>query len=334
MDAIVLHNFGGVENFSLKTVEEPVLDDFSVLVQIKATAFNPIDYQMRMGSTESKLLHSPILGREFAGQVIAVGAAVKQFEVGDAVAAYVGSLASNGTYAQRIAVPEALLAKIPEQLSFEEAAALPMVGLTALQCVSRLQLPTDAAVFITGGSGAVGSMVIRLLKAAAVDRIYTTAANEARIADLQSLGLSPACIINYNTEPVRETLLQRHGVFQYVIDLVGGALSETCAEVLDVFGTYVDVTSFTTDKARALLFDKAASCMHIANYAMALHKGVSGFASYGDGLRSLFAAIENKAISPLQVKCIGGLTVQTVQQAHLLMENNDARGKKLVMSVA
>lgn len=83
MKAITLKNFGGVENFELVEVDDPKTNDNEVLVKIKATTFNPIDYQMRQGSTESKLLKSPILGREFSGEIIQLGKNINAFNVGD-----------------------------------------------------------------------------------------------------------------------------------------------------------------------------------------------------------------------------------------------------------
>jgi len=98
LKAIILKNFGGIENFELQELEQPKVNNDAVLIKIRATAFNPIDYQMRQGSTESKLLKSPILGRELSGEIVELGEDVNSFSVGDKVSAYVGSLASNGTY--------------------------------------------------------------------------------------------------------------------------------------------------------------------------------------------------------------------------------------------
>ncbi|OZI09121.1 hypothetical protein BWI93_05680 [Siphonobacter sp. BAB-5385] len=83
MKAIVLKKLGGVENFTLAELEKPSPGAGEVLIRIRATAFNPIDYQMRQGGTESKLLKSSILGRELSGEIVQMGEDVTDFTVGD-----------------------------------------------------------------------------------------------------------------------------------------------------------------------------------------------------------------------------------------------------------
>ena len=141
MQAVILKDFGSTANFILEdNFPVPVPGNSDILVKIKATAFNPIDYQMRQGKTERKRMHSPILGREFSGIVVKTGELVTRFSEGDAVFAASSSMGSNGTYAQYISIPELIAAKIPEGLSFEEAAAIPIAYLTALQTFNRLPL--------------------------------------------------------------------------------------------------------------------------------------------------------------------------------------------------
>lgn len=333
MKAIVLKDFGGIENFELADMPLPGVKDNEALIKIRATAFNPIDYQMRQGSTESKLLKSPVLGRECSGEIISLGPCVETFRVGDKVSAYVGSLASNGTYATHISIPVQLLAKNPASLSFEQAAALPMAGMTALQCLKRVTMPKDKAIGITGGAGGVGTILIKLLLAYGHQHIYTTAGNADSIGHLKQLGLPEDHIIDYKRDDVLTAMRTRSKLehFGYIIDLVGGPLSETFAALLDVFGTYVDVTQLTTAHARETLFDKAATIVNIANYAPALKSGTASLAYYGDALGELFDKIERQLITPAPVDVLGNFSVATVQQAHLMMEQNQAKGKKLVM---
>lgn len=106
----------GLDNFELQDILKPLVSDNDVLVRIKAAAFNPIDYQMRQGGTESKLLKSMILGREFAGVVESAGKLAEHISIGDAVVAYAGSLGSNGTYAGYISIPQELVAGFIDQI--------------------------------------------------------------------------------------------------------------------------------------------------------------------------------------------------------------------------
>lgn len=333
MLAVILKDFGGVENFELNEIENPEVKKNEVLIKIKATAFNPIDYQMRQGATESKLLKSSILGRELSGEVIELGENVNSFQIGDKVSAYVGSLASNGTYTEFISVPATLVAKIPNKLSFEQATALPMVGMTALQCFNRVVIPKEKPILITGGAGGVGTILIKLFLANGNANIYTTSGNNDSIRHLKDLGLNESNIVNYKEDNVVDVLKEKVGYFEYVIDLVGGEMSEVCAEIIDVFGTYVDVTFLATEEAREALFDKATTMLNIANYAPALKDGSQKFGYYGSSLQNLFDKIAKGIISSLDINVVGTLSVETVRKAHQLMEHNQTNGKKLVMTI-
>lgn len=333
MKAVILKGFGSVDNFELAEVDTPIVTSNDILVKIKATAFNPIDYQMRQGSTESKLLKSPILGRELSGIVSQIGEQVTGFAVGDNITAYVGSLASNGTYAEFISIPQQLVAKTPASLSFAQATALPMVGMTALQCFQRANIPKEKPIFINGGAGGVGTLLIKLLLANGNNELITTAGNEDSKTQLISLGLNPDNIINYH-EPAFFEKIQSKGVngkFEYCIDLVGGKMSEVCANLLQVHGVYVDVTFLATEQARETLFDKATTIINVANFAYSLTGNSNDTAFYGSALNEIFNKINDSIISPIDINIIGNLSVETVQKGHRMMERNETKGKKLVM---
>jgi NADPH:quinone reductase-like Zn-dependent oxidoreductase len=142
-------------------VEKPVPKTNEVLIQIKASGFNPIDYQMLENELERKLISSPILGRELSGIIIEKGSDVTQFSIGDEVFCGSGSMGSNGTYAEYISVPETIVALKPKNISFEEAAAIPSAGLTSLQIFNRLKLQPGQTILITGAAGGVGSFLLR-----------------------------------------------------------------------------------------------------------------------------------------------------------------------------
>ncbi|HEY9260866.1 alcohol dehydrogenase catalytic domain-containing protein [Chitinophaga sp.] len=333
MQAIVLNGFGGVENFSATILPIPEPNDNEVLVNIRATAFNPIDYQMRQGATERKRMHSPILGREFSGVVIKTGKAVQHFAVGDAVMAASGSMGSNGTYATHICLPADILVHKPQHLSFAAAAAMPTAALTALQCFKRLQLPTSARIFITGAAGGVGLVLVKLLLAAGYTQLLVTAGNEDSQQQLLLAGLTSSQIIDYHLPDLLQTILiqQEDKLFDACIDLVGGHLSQLCAALLLTNGIYQDVTALSTAAGRETLFHKGAVIINISNYAYSL----SGHLQYyGDGLRQITAMLEKGILTPSPVYVTGTLSVETVQQSHELLERNQSKGRKLVMTMA
>lgn len=332
MKAIQLNGFGDVSNFSLTHLDTPVIKNDEVLIQIKAAAFNPIDYQMRLGLRESRLMRSPILGRELSGIVLQAGPDVIGFKPGDEVMVLAGSRGSNGSYAELMALNYRMIGRKPRHISFEEAAAIPSSGLTAWHSFTRMQAEACDSIFINGAAGGVGRFLIKLLKANGVSNIVATAGSGQSIAALQSIGLGAGQIINYNQPGLKDLLIAANHDkrFDYAVDLVGGPIAETTASVLKMNGNYVDVTFLGTSVTREILFDKGANILNIAAYAFAIENSLSW---YGDTLNHLAQLIEAGKIDAPAVNVIGNLSVETVQEAHRLMEANRIYGKKLVMKV-
>jgi NADPH:quinone reductase-like Zn-dependent oxidoreductase len=329
MKAIVLHQDG---NFNLEEVSIPKPIAHQVQVKITAAGFNPIDYQMTLNAMERKLLHSPILGREFCGVVSAVGEKVIDFKIGDTVFCGSGSMGSNGTYAEYICVPEEILVHAPNTISPEQAAAIPSVGLTALQSVSRMKANAKNTIFITGAAGGVGSMLLKLLLANGNHNLIVTAGNETSIASLLELGIKQGQIINYKKEPVYETALSLNNKerFDFVVDLVGNEIAVTAAKLLKTNGTFVDVTNFLTADSREVLFSKGATILNISNYAYGLEQR---YDYYKDGLTQLSKLVQEKLITPPTIEIIGDLEVATVLKAHAMLRENKTNGKKLIMQI-
>lgn len=332
MKAIVLEGFGDVSHFRLAEIALPVAKDEEVLIKIKAAAFNPIDYQMRQGRREKQLMTSPILGREMSGVIVAIGNQVTGFLPGDEVMAASGSKGSNGSYAEYMAINPIMIAHKPSNISFEEAAAIPSAGLTAWQCFKRMNIQPEQRVFITGGSGAVGSFLIRILKYHGIHKIISTAGSQKSTEALFALGLEENQVINYKTTDLTTQVIAANEgmLFDFVVEIVGGEISAVAAEVLKVNGTYLDVTFLGTERTRDLLFDKGCVVMNISNYAHALGNNM---AYYGEALNQVAALIKAGKISPPAIHMVGELSVKTVQEAHLLLENNQGYGRKNVMSV-
>ncbi len=327
MKAIVLN-----EKFQLgeAEIEKPEPKSHEVLIQIKASGFNPIDYQMMENELERKLLKSPVLGREISGVVVEKGADAHQFNIGDEVYCGSGSMGSNGSYAEYIAVPEAIVALKPKNSSFEQAACIPSAGLTALQIFNRLKLNHDDSVLVTGATGGVGSFVIKLLMANHFQKITATVGSEENRQILLGLGLKNDQIINYKEENLTKNLLKANNeqLFDFGIDLVGNYMSEITADVLKINGTYADVTALVTKDAHETLFNKGTVIMNISNYSYSMNKDSH---YYKGSLEELSRLIENETISPPNYKTIGNLSLDTVLKAHSILKNNQTQGHKLIM---
>lgn len=311
-------------------VEKPVPKTNEVLIQIKASGFNPIDYQMLENELERKLISSPILGRELSGIIIEKGCDVTQFSIGDEVFCGSGSMGSNGTYAEYISVPETIVALKPKNISFEEAAAIPSAGLTALQIFNRLKLQPGQTILITGAAGGVGSFLVKILLAHHIQHFTVTVGSEENKQMLINLGVEAHQIVNYREENLIDNLLKANSdqPFDIGVDLVGNTMAEVTAEVLKINGTYVDVTALVTQNAHEMLFNKGSLIMNISNYAYSM-TGKHDY--YQNSLIAIKTLLETEAIAPPQHKVIGDLSLATVLQAHSILKNNQTQGHKLVM---
>ncbi len=329
MKAIVLQEN---REFKLETVVIPQPESHQIQVKIMASGFNPIDYQMTENGSERKLIHSPILGREFSGIITAIGDEVTELKIGDAVFCGSGSMGSNGTYAEYICVPAGIAVKKPQNISFEEAAGIPSAGLTALQSFKRMNASLTDSILITGGAGGVGNVFMKLLIGKGFSNFVVTAGNEESIDSLVNLGVKPEQIINYRKEEIYEAAFSLNGnkKFDIAVDLVGNHVAEIAAKLLKINGRYIDVTNFSTPESRGILFSKGATIHNISNYAYGVEKQ---YDYYKNGLTELGDLLENEIITPPNINVIGGLSQETVDKALTILRENKTSGRKLIMQV-
>lgn len=204
MKAFVLCRYGKQRALRLGEVPTPELRDDEVLVQVHAAGVNVLDSKIRSG--EFKLIlpyRLPlVLGHDVAGEVVKVGARVRQFKAGDEVYARPDDFRI-GTFAEFVPVKEASLASKPKGLTMEEAASVPLVGLTAWQTlVEKARLKKGQKVFIQAGSGGVGTMAIQLAKH--LGAMVATTTSTANVALVKSLGAD--VVIDYKTQDFEEVL--------------------------------------------------------------------------------------------------------------------------------
>ncbi|MDE3153980.1 MAG: zinc-binding dehydrogenase [Acidobacteriota bacterium] len=213
MKAVVLREIGPPTNLKLEEVPDPAPGPGEVVVQLKAAALNHRDAFIRQGLYAGITLPI-ILGSDGAGEVAAVGEGVDRSLLGRAVVIDPGmdwgpderaqgrayrilGLPDNGTYAQRVKVPAANVHPKPAALSFEEAAALPLAGLTAYRAVvTRAGVQPGETVVVTGAGGGVSSFVLQIAHAIGA-RVFVTSGSDEKIARARQLGAEAG--VNYRT---------------------------------------------------------------------------------------------------------------------------------------
>lgn len=235
MRAMVIDRYGKVP-MRLAEKPTPEIDEYEVLAEIHAASINPIDFKIRDGKVKLLVKYKMplILGNDFSGVVAKVGAKVTRFKVGDEI--YGRPRKSKiGTFAEYIAIHEDDIALKPKNLSFEEAASIPLVGLTSYQALTEiLQLQKGQKILIQAGAGGVGTFAIQLAKL--IGATVATTASNAGANLVNSLGADE--MINYKTEKFEEILKNYDAVF----DTLGGEILEKSFEVVKGGGKIVSVS--------------------------------------------------------------------------------------------
>lgn len=235
MKAMVIEKYGKTP---LRLADRPIpeVGEHEVLLEIHAASINSIDSKIREGRLRMLLKYEMplILGNDFSGVITRVGDKVKKFRVGDEI--YGRPRKSRiGTFAEYIAVHEDDVALKPRNLTFEEAASIPLVGLTSYQALHDiLQLAAGQKVLIQAGAGGVGTFAIQLAKAMGV--YVATTASEAGDELVKSLGADQ--VINYKTEQFDKVLHDYDGVY----DTLGGEALERAFRIVRPGGQVVSVS--------------------------------------------------------------------------------------------
>lgn len=245
MRTIAINQYGDVNQFKEINLEQPQITDDEVLVEIYAFSINPMDIAGRMGMLSAPfntLWSFPlVLGWDFAGVVKEVGHEVQNFKVGDSVFGATASAhaANNGTYGEYVAVNTKELALIPEGLTFDQAAALPIGGMTAYYGMTHsLNLQAGEKVLIQGGAGGVGLMAVQIAKALGAYVATTASANHLEM--LEQVGADE--VIDYHKVDPSDILHDFDDVFDTVGDIDGGL------KVLKADGKLITIAGQPTEK--------------------------------------------------------------------------------------
>ncbi|PQO38636.1 NAD(P)-dependent alcohol dehydrogenase [Blastopirellula marina] len=235
MQAVVLPRYGSADNLQFTSIRPPKITADQVLIKVHATSVNPIDWKLRQGMLKWVMPDKlpGVLGFDAAGEIEEVGYAARQqgWHERDAVMAFSGNTLG-GCYAQYVAVDAKLLARKPENFSYEEAAGVPLAGTTAWKSLVKLgQLHAGDDVLINGASGGVGTYAVQIAKALGAKVTAVCSASNHEL--VRSLGADE--VIDYHQ--VDFTRIDRS--FDIVFDAVSKSSFLECRRILKPVGHYI-----------------------------------------------------------------------------------------------
>ena len=233
MKAVVINQYGSTEVLQYQDIEQPQIKPNQLLVKVYAASVNPVDWKIRKGLlkplTGNKFPMS--LGLDVSGEVVAVGDRVTQFKPGDLIYADLGYL-PGGAYAEYAAVSEKAAALKPTNITHEQAAAVPVAGLTALQALrDKGQIKPGYKVLINGCSGGVGSFAVQIAKVLGAE--VTAVCSTKNIELVKSLGADR--VIDYTQQDFTQDTVQ----YDIILDAVGKQSFSRCKNSLTANGVYI-----------------------------------------------------------------------------------------------
>jgi NADPH:quinone reductase len=316
MRAMVLPKFGDRNLLELREVEKPKIGFTDVLVKIIASGVNPVDAKIRSGGYWAKFNLPFILGYDAAGIVEDVGSGLSNFKPGDEIY-YTPEIVGNhiGTYAEYNSVNASIIARKPKNLSFEEAAAIPLAGGTAWEAViRRIKIKPGETILIHGAAGGVGTFAVQFAKAAGA-KVIATASSKNHDA-LRSLGAD--VLIDYHEKDAAEAALEEsNGVgIDAAFDIQGDDIVSRCLPGIRPFGR---VASILPPKGDLTLLYRN----NITLYGVFITRD-------GKRLEEMKLVFERGLAKPLIDKI---LPVEEVAKAHERLESHHGLGK-IVLRVA
>ena len=342
MKAVILESFGSVDGFKLKEVPLPHPNRNEVRIRVKAAGFNPVDAKMRHGAYPLKL--PSILGADCSGIIDAVGEDFHEFSVGDEVMGFAFGQGSNGTYAEYLCLPRAFVAPKPKSLSFEQAAAMPLISLTAYRTLIWTgAIQEGRPLFIAGGSGAVGSIALQLARIYKAGEIFSTAGSEEGRDSLAKLyGIPKKHILLYKgltVEEMQKRLLEmnRGELFPAAIDLEGGDMKELCFALVDFSGHVATILpeekGFPIElwaRGESISFQKSLSVHFIFVGAEGFGGPPKSWNIYHQHMHQLCKFVEQGELHIPEPEVVGSFSRESVMKAHERLDQGKAKSK-LVM---
>ena len=326
MKAMIIEEFGGPEVFVTAELPIPEVKPGHVLVKIAAASVNTVDTMIRQMGPDLPISPAPpaVLGMDFAGTIVETGEGVTSFARGDEVYGCTGGLLDlQGTLAEYMVADADLIAHKPGNLTMREAAAVPLVGITAYEGLTRAGTSAGQKVLVHGGSGGVGHLALQLANHLGAE-VYSTGGGDRQLALIHQLG---ATGINYMTENVTdyvETYTDGAG-FDVVFDSVGGENILASFEATRLNGQVATTVSLV-ELDLSLAHFKGLS-LHVVFMLIPMIYN-HGRAAHGKILRELCTIAEAGKLKPVLDET--HFSLSEIASAHTRLASGEAIGKIVV----
>lgn len=324
MNVLQIVTYGELKDgLSFSETARPSINATDILIKTKSAGLNPIDYKLVSGGLKDMVsLNLPsTIGFDVSGIIIEKGKEVSGFEVGDAVYARVPQN-QMGTVAEYVAVDSTVVSKKPKNISFEEAAGLPLVGLTSIQALERVGLKEGDRVLIHAGSGGVGSFAIQYAKTKGA-YIYTTTSTK-NVDWVKALGADR--VIDYKKEDYKTIVSDLDIVF----DTLGGDYTTDAFQVIKGGGRVTSITSVPDEETAAMMgmegYQLPENFSKLIAAKSATYK-LTWMQPNGEQLDAISAMVKDEKIKPIIDKVYA---FKDCIEAYLYVATGRAKGKVII----
>ncbi len=326
MKAVYVKEFGGAENLEIREVENPPAPTGKeVLVNVKASALNRADLLQRKGFYPAPFgFPERILGLEFAGEVTEIGAEATSFKVGDRVF----GITAGGAQAEFLLSDESLLARIPDNLSFTEAAAIPEAFITAHDAIfTNGALKENETLLIHAVGSGVGLAALQLAKARNI-KVFGTSRTADKLEECQKFGLDEGILAGEESN-FAETIKEKNGGkgVDVILDLVGAAYFQANLESLNLKGRIILVGTTSGSKSEINFSQVMSKRLKIIGTVLRSRPTEEKAAATRKFAEEVVPLFESGTLKPNIDKIF---KIEEVRQAHEYLESNASFGKVVV----
>ena len=312
--------------------EKPTPTGYDLLVKIAAISVNPVDFKIRKNAAKDTVLETPkVIGWDAVGTVQEVGNKTTRFKVGDEVY-YAGDLTRSGSNSEYQLIDERIVGKKPKSLTSAEAAAIPLTGLTAWECLfDRIKVnpakDKGKSILILAGAGGVGSIGIQIAKQVAGLKVIATASRPESEAWCRKHGADH--VVNHR-DLKNELKKIGHSQVDYILDFVDlEAYWETAAEIIKPQGHIVSITGSSKPLNLNLLKSKSVSFSWELMYTRSMFTTEDLDAQH-QILNDIADLLDDGILKTTLTTTLEGFTVKNLKKAHQMQESGKTIGKTVI----